>query len=185
MSTDFPPWEPPIAATEAEHLVGMLERLRFTFRWKVDGLDAAGLSFRIPSSALSLGGLLKHLALVDDDVFAQRIAGEAPESAALIPEGVDGEAWQFMVDPSESPAEIYAMYDDAVARSRARLAEILAQRRLDAPSAVTFDGLTPSIRRFVCDLIEEYGRHTGHADLIREALDGRVGEDPPEDWRPS
>jgi Protein of unknown function (DUF664) len=36
----------------------------------------------------------------------------------------------------------------------------------------------------VCDLIEEYGRHTGHADLIREAVDGRVGEDPPAGWRP-
>ena len=36
----------------------------------------------------------------------------------------------------------------------------------------------------LCDLIEEYGRHTGHADLLREAVDGRVGEDPPPDWRP-
>jgi hypothetical protein len=41
-----------------------------------------------------------------------------------------------------------------------------------------------SLRRLVCDLIEEYGRHTGHADLLREAVDGRVGEDPPGDWRP-
>jgi hypothetical protein len=143
----------------------MLERLRFTFRWKVDGLDADGLRFRIPSSELSLGGLLTHLTPGEDDVFAQRIAGEDPAQRTSSPRGADGETWQFEVWPGESPAAIYSAYD--------------------APSAITFDGLTPSIRRFVCDLIEEYGRHTGHADLIREALDGRVGEDPPKDWRPS
>jgi hypothetical protein len=44
--------------------------------------------------------------------------------------------------------------------------------------------LWPSLRRVLCDLIEERGRHTGHADLLREAVDGRVGEDPPPGWRP-
>ena len=44
------------------------------------------------------------------------------------------------------------------------------------------DGRHANLRRLVCDLIEEYGRHTGHADLIREAVDGRVGEDPPAGW---
>ena len=46
------------------------------------------------------------------------------------------------------------------------------------------DGRHASLRRLVCVLIEEYGRHTGHADLIRETVDGRVGEDPPAGWRP-
>jgi len=41
-----------------------------------------------------------------------------------------------------------------------------------------------NLRRLLCDLIEEYARHTGHADLLREAADGRVGEDPPESWQP-
>ena len=45
-------------------------------------------------------------------------------------------------------------------------------------------GQEVSLRRIVCDLVEEYGRHTGQADLIREAVDGRVGEDPPPGWRP-
>ena len=43
---------------------------------------------------------------------------------------------------------------------------------------------TPSLRRLLFDLLEEYGRHTGHADLLREAVDGRTGEDPPPGWRP-
>ena len=60
--TDEPPWEPPLAGTEAEQLVGALDRLRTTFRWKTDGLDAAGLRARVGASFLTLGGLLKQLA---------------------------------------------------------------------------------------------------------------------------
>lgn len=183
MTTDRP-WEPPLAGTESAHLVGMLERLRATFRWKADGLDDAGLRARIPTSALTLGGLLKHLAVVEDDVFCWRIAGEQPVTWAGIPEGVDPDVWQFGLTGDEPPAQVYALYDEAVARSRARLAAIVARGDLDAPGALDFDGAHPTIRRFVCDLIEEYGRHTGHADLLREALDGRVGEDPPDGWRP-
>jgi hypothetical protein len=55
MIDSAPPWEPPLAGTEAEHLVGSLERLRTTFRWKADGLDGAGLQTRIGVSALTLG----------------------------------------------------------------------------------------------------------------------------------
>ena len=71
-----PPWEPPLAGSEAEHLVGALDRLRTTFRWKADGLDAAGLAYRFPTSALSLGGLLKHLASAEDYVFSVKLRGE-------------------------------------------------------------------------------------------------------------
>jgi hypothetical protein len=46
------------------------------------------------------------------------------------------------------------------------------------------DGRRANLRRLLCHLIEEYGRHTGHADLLREAVDGLVGEDPPWHWRP-
>jgi len=62
---------------------------------------------------------------------------------------------------------------------------LLRTHELDQLVQLTWpDGRRASLRRLVCDLIEEYGRHTGHADLIREAVDGRVGEDPPQDWRP-
>lgn len=184
MDTPLPPWEPPFAGSESEHLVGMLDRLRWTFRWKVDGLDADQLRFRLAPSALSIGLLLKHLAVCEDDVFAWRIGGERPDVLAEVPAGADLGSWQWTLDEQDSPERLYARYDEAVARSRARLAEIVAQGRLDAPAALRFEGIEPSVRRFVCDLVEEYGRHTGHADLIREAIDGRVGEDPPADWRP-
>lgn len=58
----------------------------------------------------------------------------------------------------------------------------LADGGLDGSVAVG-DGAF-NLRRLVCDLLEEYGRHTGHADLLREAVDGRTGEDPDEDWQP-
>ncbi len=51
---DFP-WEPPLAGSELEHLIGMLDRLRWTFRWKASGLDSDGLSKRLGPSALTLG----------------------------------------------------------------------------------------------------------------------------------
>src|SRR5690348_12631187 len=69
------PWEPPMAGTEAEHLAAALDRLRTSVRGKADDLDAAGLAARIGASELTLGGLLLHMALVEDDVFTRRLDG--------------------------------------------------------------------------------------------------------------
>jgi len=77
MTHTEPQWEPPRAGTEAEHLVGALERLRATFRWKVDGLDQTGLNTRIGASSLTLGGLLKHLAAVEDFTFRTKLSGQS------------------------------------------------------------------------------------------------------------
>jgi hypothetical protein len=179
------PWEPPLAGTEAEHLVGALERLRATFRWKADDLDAAGLRTRIGASSLTLGGLLKHLASVEDDVFTTRLSGqrigEPWES-----EWAGGDDWAFTSAADDAPERLYAFWDGAVERSRARLRAALADGGLDQLVHLsTPDGCHASLRRLLCDLIEEYGRHTGHADLLREAVDGLVGEDPPAGWRAS
>ena len=73
-----PPWEPPLAGTEIEHLTGALDRLRTTFRWKAGHLDAAGLQGWIGASSLTLGGLLKHLAFVEDYTFRTKMKGESP-----------------------------------------------------------------------------------------------------------
>jgi hypothetical protein len=80
---------------------------------------------------------------------------------------------------------LYALWDGAVQRARDRLDTALAAGGLDQPVHLSSpDGRQASLRRLICDLLEEYGRHTGHADLLRETVDGRVGEDPPADWRP-
>jgi hypothetical protein len=183
MADDDFPWEPPIAGTEVEHLIGALERLRTTFRWKADGLDDAGLNTRVGASTLTIGGLLKHLALVEDDKFTRRIFGEPlGEPWSGLHDGSDD--WEFTSAVQDTPEQLYAYWDDAVQRSRTRLARALADGGLDRPAQAWPDGRAPSLRRHVFDLVEEYGRHTGHTDLIREAIDGRVGEDPPPGWRP-
>jgi hypothetical protein len=183
MTGSVPPWEPPLAGTEAEHLVGALERLRATFRWKTDGLDAAGLSTRLGPSALTLGGLLKHLALQEDYAFAAKLSGEpiGEQRAAA-----GGDDWEFTSAARDSPEQLYALWDEAVERSRARLGKALAGGGVDQLVHVSGpDGQHASLRRLLCDLIEEYGRHTGQADLLREAVDGLVGEDPPAGFRPA
>jgi hypothetical protein len=178
-------WVPPPAGTDEEHLVGALDRLRVTFRWKADGLDAAGLNVKIGASALTLGGLLKHLARVEDTTFAWKMRGQSPGEPWVSAPLDDTDAWEFTSCAEDSPEYLYGLWDDAVARSRARLAAIIADGGLDQPSHEEWPGHGRlSVRRIVCDLVEEYGRHTGHADLLREAFDGRVGEDPPEGWRP-
>ncbi len=180
------PWEPPVAGTEAEHLTGALDRLRTTFRWKADDLDATGLQTRVGASSLTLGGLLKHLALCEDYMFTTKLRGE-PLGAPWDATDADlaSSDWEFTSAAEDTPEQLYALWDDAVERSRAKLGAALADGGLDQLVHASWpDGGHASLRRLVCDLIEEYGRHTGHADLLREAVDGRVGEDPPAGWKP-
>jgi Protein of unknown function (DUF664) len=181
--TDIP-WEPPLAGTELDHLVGALERLRTTFRWKADDLDAAGLRTRVGASGLSIGGLLKHLAFVEDYAFTTKLTGE-PAGPPWDFSEWDSPDWPITSAARDTPEQLYGLWDDAVERSRTRLAAAVAAGGLDQLVDLSFpDGRHLSLRRLVFDLVEEYGRHTGHADLLRESIDGLVGEDPPAGWRP-
>ncbi|WP_322920592.1 mycothiol transferase [Nocardioides renjunii] len=179
-----PPWEPPLDGTEVEHLLGALGRQRATARWKADGLDEAGLRHRLPSSQLSLGGLLLHLAMGEDYYLVTKLRGErlVEPWRSLGHDGTD--EWEFTTE-SLSAAEVYDAYDEAVRRNDARIEQALAEGGLDLVAHVDDgNGNHPRLRRLLFDMIEEYARHTGHADLLREAVDGRVGEDPPDDWQP-
>jgi hypothetical protein len=173
---------PPTAGDEAATLLGSLERQRATFAWKVGGLDEKGLAAKVGASALTLGGLIKHLAFVEDLKFTTMLLGEdlvAPWNA------VDWEndaGWPWHSAAGDSPAALYRLWHDAVGRSRASVARAVGQGGLDVRIKSGFgddpdDAL--SLRRLLVDTIEEYARHTGHADLIRETIDGLVGEDPP------
>jgi hypothetical protein len=172
--------EPPLAGDEAATLVGSLERQRATLAWKCGGLEATGLRARLAPSSITLGGLLKHLALVEADYFSRRLLGRSPGTPW---DTVDWDAdpdWEWHSAAEDSPEQLYALWEDTVARSRSQLAEALADGGLDQLCRFTRpDGRTPSLRRILIDLIEEYARHVGHADLIRESVDGLTGEDPP------
>ncbi len=185
MTDDNRPWEPPLSGTETEHLLGALDRQRWTFRWKAGGLDAAGLQTRVGASTLTIGGLLKHLAFVEDYTFTTKMRGEPPSEPWRTTYRSDVEDWDFVSAADDSPAELYALWDAAVATARERLAAAIADGGLDQPVHIADDdGQHASLRRLVFDLVEEYGRHTGHVDLLREAVDGLAGEDPPDGWRP-
>jgi hypothetical protein len=181
--TDIDPWEPPYAGSEVEHLVGALDRLRTTFRWKADGLDAAGLAQQLGPSALTLGGLLKHLAAVEDVTFRWKLAGQHP-GPMWHPETWGENDTEILSAVDDTPEQLYATWDDAVTRSKERLTAALADGGLDQQVHLGDERGHLTLRRLLFDLTEEYGRHTGHADLLREAVDGRVGEDPPSGWRP-
>jgi hypothetical protein len=181
----LPPWEPPFAGTEAEHVLGSLDRLRATFRWKADGLDDQQIhAAAAAGSTLTVAGLLKHLAVQEDYAAFVKVSGR-PMPAVWDDNHWDAdEDWEFTSASGQSPSELYSLYDDAVGRSRAVTRAVLDERGLDGDAAVSLpDGARISVRRILFDLLEEYGRHTGHLDLVREAVDGRIGEDPPVCWR--
>lgn len=177
------PADPSAARTEAEALVAVLERNRRTFAWKTAGLDEDGLRATTAASTMTLGGLVKHMALVEADWLAVKLAGREygpPWDAVDFDADPD---WEWRTGALDAPADVYALWRDAVARSRELVAEVLGARGLAGPASFTWsDGRTPSVRDMLLDMIEEYARHTGHADILREAVDGRVGEGAPEDF---
>jgi uncharacterized damage-inducible protein DinB len=126
---------------------------------------------------MTLGGLLKHLAKVEDGWFSRRLHGRG-RSAPW--DNVDWEAnpdWDWHSAADDTPEQLFALWQSAVERSRALLAEALPRGGLDQLARQGWpDGRSPSLRWMVCHMIEEYARHNGHADLLRESIDGATGE---------
>jgi uncharacterized damage-inducible protein DinB len=169
--------------SEAESLLSVLERNRRTFAWKTEGLDEAGLRATTAASTMTLGGLIKHVALVEADWLAVKLAGQEYGPPW---DGVDFDAdpsWEWRTGAQDAPDGVYALWRAAVERSRVLVPEVIEERGLDGPASYTWpNGRTPTVRAMILDMIEEYARHTGHADILREAVDGRVGEGAPADF---
>ena len=169
--------EPPLAADEADTLVGFLEFHRATLEWKVSGLDADDFRATVGASSMTLGGLLKHLALVEDSWFSRALhdAGARPPF-----DTVDWKAdpdWDWHSAADDSPDELLTLWRDAVARSRSNVERALRDGGLDQLAQRTWpDGRAPSLRWILTHMVEEYARHNGHADLLRESIDGQIGE---------
>ncbi|MCK2213764.1 DinB family protein [Actinomadura sp. ATCC 31491] len=169
--------EPPVAADESATLLGFLDYQRATLAWKCSGLDAAGLRATVGVSSMTLGGLLKHLSYVEDHWFGRYLHGHDRRPPwdtvdwRLTPD------WDWSSAADDSPEQLLAMWQDAVAVSRELTAKALADGGLDRLARMSWpDGSTPSLRWIVCHMIEEYARHNGHADLLRESVDGLTGE---------
>ena len=183
MTESAPQIFPAEARTEAESLLSVLERNRRTFAWKTEGLDEAGLRATTAASTMTLGGLVKHVALVEADWLAVKLAGRdygAPWKDVDFDADPD---WDWRTGAQDASEEVYAVWRDAVERSRTLVSEVIEERGLDGPASFTWpNGRTPTVRTMLLDMIEEYARHTGHADILREAVDGRVGEGAPENF---
>ena len=170
--------EPPATGSEAAALLGSLERQRATFAWKSADLDSDGLRAGVGVSTVTLGGLLKHLAFMEDINFTRDLAGGPVPSPWVSVDWTAQQDWEWRSAAEDTPEQLYALWRAAVDRSRSAVREALS-RGGPGHRYRTANGAESSLRRLLVDMIEEYARHTGQADLIREAVDGRVGEDPP------
>jgi hypothetical protein len=171
---------PPVDGPEIDTLVGALERNRRTFAWKCSGLHAEAMRRTLGASTMTLGGLVKHLALVEDEYFTRQLAGAATLTSPF--DAVDFDAdpdWEWRTSADDSPEQLFALWESCVARSRANVAAAYAAGPDVHTGTAWSSGTTPTLRRLMVDMIEEYARHTGHADLIRESIDGLVGEGAP------
>ena len=158
-------------------LLAWLDYHRATLRSKAGGLSADQLDAAHPPSTLTLGGLLKHLALVEDHWFSVILLGNDPvEPWRSADWEADGD-WEFHSASGDSPEELRGLFDDACAASDRILERVLAEDGLDRLSVKgsRHHGGTFSLRWIVVHMIEEYARHNGHADLIRESVDGSSG----------
>lgn len=172
---------PAAFADEAATLLAFLERQRATFAWKVSELDEAGLRATVGSSPMTLGGMLKHLARFEDDMSSEWIAGQGQVPPWSDIDWNADRDWDWRTAAEDHPEKLYALWRDAVIRSRSLIAEALRGGGPELPAAGLMTGqeATPMVRHVLLNIIEEYARHNGHADLIRESVDGLVGHDPP------
>ena len=173
--------EPPVAANEVDTLLGYLDYQRATLEWKTRGLDAAGLRRTIASSTMTLAGLLKHMAYVEDHWFSGMLH-DLPHMAPW--SDVDWAAtpdWEWESAVSDTPEAVRAQWNTSVERSRQAVQDALKHADTADKLGVLAkrswpNGERPSLRWILAHMIEEYARHNGHADLLREAVDGETGE---------
>ncbi|MEY5059363.1 MAG: hypothetical protein RJA51_1110 [Actinomycetota bacterium] len=169
--------EPEPAVDETDTLLGFLDFQRATFEWKCRGLGADGLATRVAASSMTLGGIMKHLAWVEDHWFSHFLHDvERAEPWRSVDWSADSN-WEWNSAAHDEPDELRRLWSASVDASRARVAEALSRGGMDQLARRTWDsGESPSLRWILVHMIEEYARHNGHADLIREAIDGSTGE---------
>jgi uncharacterized damage-inducible protein DinB len=169
--------EPPVDGDEAATLLGFLDYQRQTLEWKCAGLDADALRTTVGASSITLGGLLKHMAMVEDGWFAVTLHGRAHLPPFDTMDRSSDPDWEWRTAADDPPESLRALWAAAVERARALTTEALADGGLGRPAAVGWpDGRSASLRWILCHMIEEYARHNGHADFLRESIDGRTGE---------
>ncbi|HSU03230.1 MAG TPA: DinB family protein [Nocardioides sp.] len=153
---------------ERECLLGYLEHYRQTLALKCDDLDAEQLGRKaVPPSNISLLGLVRHMARVEQSWFRRVI-----EAHMEIPRLFQDEDAGFDLPAVDDQLvrDSHALWQDEIAYARQVL------DRTDLDTVVDVHGDPTEVRDIVVHMIEEYARHCGHADLVRECIDGRAGQ---------
>lgn len=166
--------DPDPAGPEAAALGQFLDYQRATIMSKIEGLSGEQLAHEHAPSTMTLAGLLYHLALNEEDWIEVRFAG-LPEREPWASADWDADPdWEFHTATSLQPGQLRQRYQQACERSRQVLADAASLDQLSAQPLS--NGQRFSLRWALLHLIEETARHAGHADILREAIDGHVGE---------
>jgi uncharacterized damage-inducible protein DinB len=153
-------------------LLAFLTRYRLTMEMKCAGLEAAQLARRsVPPSTMSLLGLIRHMADVERNWF-RRVMAQADAPPLYWSEDVPDADWLGAVADPAVVDDAWQAWRDEVAFAEKFVADSpdLGIRRVNQ------DGTSTALRSVLVHMIEEYARHCGHADLLRERIDGRVGQ---------
>jgi hypothetical protein len=161
----------PFTGTEKEMLYVSLDRHRDVVMWKLEGLDEAQLRAPMTPSGTSLIGLVKHLASVEYGWFCTPFGAVSEE----IPYDPDHPEADLRPAETESAADLIAYYG----RARRAADAVIEATALDDTGAV-WSGQVVSLRWVLIHMIEETARHAGHMDILRELIDGQVGDHPPD-----
>ncbi|WP_079100029.1 DinB family protein [Streptomyces sp. WMMB 322] len=156
---------------ERASLTGVLHAQRLTLQLKCSGLDASALARRsVEPSDMSLLGLVRHLAGVEQIWFRGVLAGQDVQRHYRSEADRDGDFHGAVADP-DVVAEAWETW-----RAEVAFAERFVRDAPDMDFTVTHEGEPLTLRDVLVHMIEEYARHNGHADLLRERIDGRVGQ---------
>ncbi len=166
----LPYTSPPKTGNERDTLIGFLNAQRALPLWKLDGLDEDQARRPMVESGTSLLGLIKHLAWVELWWFASYVGGEDVD----FPWSEEDPDADWRIEPDETIASITRLYIDAVGR-----ADTVIAAAADLEVVGTKGSEPRSLRWVLTHMIDETARHAGHADILRELIDGTTGDYPP------
>src|SRR3954453_3933362 len=168
---DDPRSSQPLLGDERTTLLDYLGFQRLTLEVKCEGLDAEQLALRsVPPSTMSLLGLVRHMAEVERGWFRRTLAGQDAPPIYRTDDDPDGEFNEAAADPRLVEEAWETLHEEQAFGDR------FIEQHDDLGLVVAHRGEQVSFREILVHMIEEYARHNGHADLLRECIDGRVGQ---------
>jgi uncharacterized damage-inducible protein DinB len=168
---------PEPAVNEVETLRGFLNYQRATLKWKSDGLAQDQLNISVAKSTVTIGGLLKHMTFVENEWFWRWIGDNDRLEPWLSTDFEKDADWEFTSAERDDAKTLMGNWAASIQLSESILDDCLQTGCLDQLAKRKWpNGESPSLRWILVHMIEEYARHNGHADFIRESIDGSVGE---------